>query len=60
MASQTFSCRGHERSFSIFLLFVGVKSSIKIPHVRYNETHPNENRGYGTLNVTIYGDYFHS
>ncbi|KAL0649981.1 hypothetical protein Bca4012_092672 [Brassica carinata] len=35
MASQTFSCRGHERSFSIFLLFVGVKSSIKIPHVRY-------------------------
>lgn len=35
MASKTSSCWSHERSFSIFLLFVGVKSSIKIPHVRY-------------------------
>lgn len=30
-ASQTSSCRGHERSLSIFLLFVGLKSSIKTP-----------------------------
>ncbi|KAJ4872349.1 Uncharacterized protein Rs2_45976 [Raphanus sativus] len=35
-ASQTSSCRGHERSLSIFLLFVGLKSSIKTPLcVRY-------------------------
>ncbi|WZY84327.1 hypothetical protein YC2023_030711 [Brassica napus] len=53
-ANQTSSCRGHERSFHSFILFVEVNLSIKTPlHKRYNEDHSNETLGSGAFNVTI-------
>ncbi|KAF3570934.1 hypothetical protein F2Q69_00060310 [Brassica cretica] len=50
--------KDHERSFPHVLLLLGENLTIKTPlHERYNETHSNETRGLGALNVTTYSQW---